>query len=304
MPEPVAPVAEEVKEPVVTPDPAVPEDTEQDEWDSAQKDLFPGSPDKKKEEEEAKPEEVAKEPEPPVEEPTVISSPADIRMAQRQSSEEFEAVKSDVRSALLADTPTSLKDADGDPINGPEDLMKLLDPNTLPGQPGFNPDNPQGSPFTPERASLAYVTMKQQLADTVSKAESYADQVARVNVNINDESAVIIKKYDDVFKANPGLSEKLWAEYSKTLTVSGEGDKRVITAAPVSLLNYYNSVLEPYAKMMKVEAEAAAIKEEAEKVARSQTRSDRSDIYGAGKTDTRDDDEKEWDQAARELYNK
>lgn len=300
MPEQIAPDPAEVKElplPIEPADPAAAEDADQDEWDKVQEEIFPEAPGKK---EEAKPEDRPEDPAAVAEPEPDSTAQVELRMAQRRSTEEFEAVRNDIKAVLLSDVPTELKDADGEAIKGPEDLLKLLDPLTLPGQPGFDPEHPQGSAFTPDRASITYLQMKQELNEAISKNDQYADQLARVNVQIKDESDTITKKYADVFKANPKLAEQVWASYSKTLTVAADG--KVITAAPVSLLDFYTTVLEPYARMAKAEADAAAIKEESDRIAKAQRRSDRSDIYGGGKIDDMDEEDKEWAEAKKEVY--
>jgi hypothetical protein len=165
-------VAEEVvAEPVIEPEvPVVPEDGETDaedqEWNDAADELFPGLKSGKKKEtnkeegEEDEPadggekpkttektgkgkaapaetpeqkaareakaaadeEEVAKEDGPP------DTTARDNRLAARQYEQEVATVKQDIRAKMFADVPSELRDRDGDPIRGLEDVMKLIKP--------------------------------------------------------------------------------------------------------------------------------------------------------------------------------
>lgn len=296
----VKPVEAEV--PVaVEPTPAETKPVEADqhdkEWDEAAKELFPNAkPSETKEEEasEAKPaEEAPKEPAdkpvdaPVTETPTVPQEPADPRAAHREATQEYETVKSEVKQTVFGHIPTDLKDADGDPINGVEDVMKLMNPDT-------------GVAFTKEEASIWLLQARQDLQDKRAQVEEASHQIAQINLTVHEEANRINKQFAKELEANPDVKKQLWEEYSKTLRFSPDG--KVIIEAPVSLAKFYTMALAPYAKMSQVQREAEEAKAKAAEIEKKQAQADRSDIFGGGKTDITDPEDKEWAQAAKEHY--
>jgi hypothetical protein len=222
----------------------------------------------------------------------------DTRLAQREAAQEVKQVKVDVREKMFKDAPTELKDADGDPIKSSADVMKLM--NTV-----------TGKPFTEAEATAWLNQAQQQLIKNVATMESQIEAITEVNITLKDEADVVKGDYGELLKVMPDLRDKLWAEYSKTL--SKDDKTGIITKAPVSLESFYRMALEPYAKMAAqlegqetAKAEAAA-KAEADaakaKADRKQAQLDRSDIYGGGKIDeSTDPDAKEWAEAAEATF--
>lgn len=320
MPEPITPIA-----PVETPIVPVVEspDVDAEEWDTVTKDLFPQLEEKK---EEIKPEEgkvddkkedLPIDPAPPVDpakpvEPPVVTPPAEepsevtpspvaeARATQRQMEEEFNKVKNDVAQDIYKDLPIELKDSDGDPIRSVEDVMKLIDSRTK------TAENPEGKPFT-EEAAVAWFNYHQgELQKSITNADEEANRITNVNITLKDESDKIQKEFATVLKENPETVKKIWDTYAKTLKVSASG--KVVLSAPVSLYEFMSNSLTPYVDAAKVKADALAESEAAKKLAdeasRKQDRHSRSDIFGPGKTDNMSEDEKEWDEAARNVYGK
>lgn len=215
------------------------------------------------------------------------------RMAQREFEASVEAVKADVREKMFGDVLSDLKDAQGTPITGPKDLESLINPVT-------------NEAFTPEDAQASWGKYMQQRA----VAESQVDQIAKVNATLKDEADLITSKYGKVLSADPELKNRLFAQYDKSL----EKDPKtgVIIKAPFSLLEYYDSILEPrltadtVAQQQVQEAETARVEAEkkANEIKKAQTQADRSDIFGNGQKGNLTKDEEEWNQAAKEYYGK
>lgn len=217
----------------------------------------------------------------------------DTRVALRESAQEVEAVKTDIREQLFADVPTELKDADGDPIKGVEDVMKLINPVTQ-------------QPFTEEEAGMWLLSAQQKLNQTLADTSRQVEEIAEVNIDLKDQSDSIVSEYGELLKALPEVRDQIWTEYQKTLVKDPKSG--IITKAPVSLENFYRIALKPYvdlaAKLETQEAETAAQTAQAAeqaKLERQRQRADRSDIYG-GRTDIDDPDEDEWAEAAKSYY--
>ena len=331
--EPVAPVT---PDPVVPDIPVVPEaedgklneveQAEADEWDAAEKELFPGlrkSEEEKKEDEQDDKDKKPEAPETPKEgdkgdEPpksTDEESPKDdapkeqedepvepdgatARLSAREEAAQVEAVKNDVREKLFPDVVTELKDADGDPIKSIADVMKLINPNT-------------GEQFTEEQAGMFLIQAQNQLKENLANVDQQVNQIADVNIDLKDQADVVNYQYGELLKAMPEVRDKVWAQYEKTLTKDPKTG--IITKAPVSLQQFYETALEPYAELGRQLAQQenndAAAKEKAaadarvaEEAKKTQIRQDRSDIYAKGKVDTQTEEDKEWGAAAEAVF--
>lgn len=341
-PEPVAPVVEAPVAPVETPAPTEQEAAdaaEQSDWDRAAEEIFPGLKSTQKPKEEKKPDEPAK-PEKTAEEIAADKKAAedkkpdakpgdgtdageagtgeqpgdgdeeangeadtsarDSRLAARESARQLEAVKTDVRKQMFADIPQTLQDADGDPINGIDDVIKLMNPRT-------------NEAFTEEEAGMWLLNAQQKFNESLANTEKNIDTIADVNVDLKDQADSVSHKWGAILKEMPELRDELWAEYEKTLTK--DEATGIITKAPVSLETFYDVALRPYATVaQKAESDAAAVAKTeadtkaaeeakaAEAEAKAKKRADRSDVYGSGKVDDMDDEEKAWAKAAEAVF--
>lgn len=229
---------------------------------------------------------------------------ATARLTAREEAAQIAAVKTDVQEKM--NIPTEWKDADGDPIKSVADVMKLINPETV-GTEEF----PKGRPFTAEEAARTLDDVERQLAINVRQI----DQIAETNLDLKDQADVVNYQYGELLKALPEVRAKLWAEYEKTLTKDAKSG--IITKAPTSLQNFYEIALEPYAQLgrqletqetakteetAKAEADRIAADKAAADAKKTQTRQDRSDIYGSGKVDTQTEDDKEWSAAAEAVF--
>lgn len=227
---------------------------------------------------------------------TDISS-IEARMSQREFAQEVQSLKDEVRAKMFPDT-FELKDADGDPIRGADDLLRHINPNT-------------GENFTSEEATLAWLQYEREVDARRSANEAVVEQVAMVNASLKDEADIVKSKYGEFLNKNPQLQQQIWDLFSKTLEVDPKTG--VIVRAPTPLSQFYAVTLQPYLDAQKSQDEAAQQQAEAQKQAeearvkqaeleKKQARIDRSDIYAAGKVDTMDAEEKEWSEAAKSYY--
>lgn len=304
------------------------------EWQDAEDELFPGlksaNKEDKKPDEPAKPEEPAKAPEAPATdpkdqkpndesgasdgtgaqdadnkkdgEPAEDSGTAEIdaRRATRAYQDEVAEVQADVRKTMFADSPTELRDADGDPIKTIDDVMKLINPRT-------------NEPFTEEQAGAWFLSAQQAFNQKKADEAKRIEQIAEVNMDLKDQADILNKRYGNILKTDVALRDRLWAAYQKTLIKDPKTN--LIVSAPVSLEEFYDLHLEPRAKAAetaqvdaaKVAADAKAA-EDAKKAKededRAKKRADRSDIYAAGTNDNTDPEDKEWGAAHEAVYGK
>lgn len=352
MSDPVAPVpapggdapAPEPAAPTPTPDEQA-QQAEDAEWDAASKETFPGAKSKNKEkgDEPAEPKkdgektpegkenpddkkpdaeqgagDEAKPKDETAKDPAAVEREA--RATARATAQQVEAVKSDVRAKMFADVPRTLQDADGDPINSIDDVMKLINPRT-------------GNNFTDEEAGMWLLSAQQQFNQKIAEVDRTINDVAELNLDIKDQADSVIAKYGDWLKNNPEKRDEIWTEYQKTLVKHPESE--LVLHAPVRLEWFYDQTLGPVinaaasappaaappapdaspeasgeAPAAQADPAQAAADEEAAKKkaakdaeeAKKKKRADRSDIYGGSNMDTRDDDTKEWDEAIEATF--
>jgi hypothetical protein len=237
------------------------------------------------------------------------------RQTAREAAAEVEAVAKDVRKEIftheeeidgkkrqfledndgnryfLKDGKPVLSDKDGDAINTIQDVMGLMNPRT-------------GEAFTEEEAAQWLLSAQQRFNQGLANMDNQINQISELNVDLKDQADSITFQYGELLKAMPELQEQLWAKYSKSFTTDPKTN--IITAAPLSMEDFYEIALQPYVKLAEALEAQETERVEQEKVAadakRKTTRLDRSDIYGRGKVDDMDDDEKEWAEANKSYF--
>lgn len=225
-------------------------------------------------------------------------SDATARLTAREQQEALDAVKNDVREKMFKDVPTELRAGDGELLDSVDKVMQYKNPST-------------GEAFTRDEATLWLAQQERNLQKNIADVNRQIDEITDTNLNLKDQADVTNYTYGELLRAMPELRAQLWAQYEKTLVKDPKSG--VIVKAPVSLQSFYEAALEPYAQLGrrleqeqsdKAAADTAAAdkaKQDAE-AAKQQRRSDRSDIYGAGKVDTQTDEDKEWAQAAEAVF--
>lgn len=227
------------------------------------------------------------------------TSARDSRVAARESAAEIEAVSTDVREKMFKDEPTELQDKDGDPIKTIDDVMRLVNPRT-------------GEAFTEEEAGQWLLAAQSEFNKNIASTNERIREIAEVNVDLKDEADAVNYRFGELLKSMPDVRAKIWSEFEKTLVK--DKDTGIVTKMPVSLESFYTLALEPYVKLadgleatkQADEANAKKDKEEADakkaEEEKKKRRADRGDLYGGGKDDLMDDDEKEWAAAATEVF--
>lgn len=193
-----------------------------------------------------------------------------------------------------------LRDSDGDPINGIDDLTKLVNPKT-------------GDLFTEEEAGRWLLESQQKLNRDIEQLEAYASEIVDTNISLKDGSERVSELFGDLLESVPDVADKLLEAYSKTLV--RDPKTGIVTKAPVDVVEFYSIALAPYkdvAQQMidKKAAEDAAAKAAADKEAEDKKKQEktnqkeREDLKPKGKSKLpKSEDEEGWDEAYEEYFN-
>lgn len=103
-------------------------------------------------------------------------------------------------------------------------------------------------PFTKSEATAWLQAAQNHLNATLEDVEKKVEQYAEVQISLKDQADAIRAKYGELLKANPnGIRERLWNEFEGTL----ERDKKtgIIINAPVSMERLYEVALAPYERL-------------------------------------------------------
>lgn len=328
-PAPAQPAAPAPQAPAVQP---TADEAEAGDWDSAVDEIFPGlrSPNKEAKNEPADPNKTAQTTQAPAQGPDGQQPPKpdgegaeagegqaddenepdfssrDTRASQREIAQEREAMTADVRKQVFDSVPKTLVDADGDPIRGIEDVMKLINPRTV------TADNPQGRTFTEEEAGMFFLAASQQFNKDMAELDKRVEQIAEINLDIKDDADTIRYKYGELLKVLPDpenprklYRDTLWEEYQKTLV--RDPNSNVIVQTPMPLRTFYERALAPYARQAAEAAPATPAAPAQPAIppgpTRQQSRTDRSDIFGpADPNNGQDPEDAEWAAAATEVF--
>lgn len=212
---------------------------------------------------------------------------AEIDNAKQAKTDTLQAFKKEVTETLYPEgIDRQLRDSDGDPITGIDDLTKLINPRT-------------GELFTDEEAGAWLLSAQQKLNKDIEQVENFIEQVAEVNADVKSGADRVAEKYGDILRADDKLRVRLIQAYDKTLV---KDPKTGVTINnPIDVEEFFDMALEPRmaAKIEAEQAAAAKAKADAAKAAKD-SQSDRSDLKPNGKGDNIDPADKEWAQAYKE----
>lgn len=234
-------------------------------------------------------------------EPTPEQQERNYRRTQLELEADRKELAKDVKEKMFSDQPTRLEDADGDPIETIQDVMRLQNPNT-------------GKQFTAEEAAQWLLQAQRHFDKKQEEMNQQVDTIVDTNMSIKEEADQVREQYGELLTALPNLRAQIWNEYQKTLVRDENSD--VITKAPVSLKAFYDTILTPYMKQAeKIKAETKAeekrkAQEEAERKKKEQeqqkrqSHSDREDVFSTRTklTEGMDPEEKEWADVAKEHF--
>lgn len=234
---------------------------------------------KEEEESDAKEDETPEENTPPEEDPTkkaVKEALQEIETDRSSRMAEIDSIKQAAMEKLYPNgIDRQLRDSDGDPITGIDDLTKLVNPAT-------------NDYFTEEEAGRWLLENQQRLNKEVEQAERYVEQVAEVNQNLNEGARRVHDKYPEQM-ADEKIRTRLLDAYNKTLVKDPETG--VIVKTPIDIEEFFDIALENRA--------VAPPPEPAPKPKPAPT--ERGDFKPKGNPDNDiDPDDKEWAMAYKE----
>lgn len=213
------------------------------------------------------------------------------RQTQREIARQEQEMKEEIRRELFSDKPTQLLDADGDPIKTIEDVQQRRNSVT-------------GKAFTEEEAAAWLLKAQKNLNEQVAADEKEVERIATVNLDLHDQADAVKARFGALMKSMPDVAKKIVTKFNSTLKTDPKTG--FILDSPNNMEDYFELALEAYAlqdTQLKALNELETKKQQEEKEAkRKQTRQDRSDVYGSGKIDTMDDEEKEWADVAKSYY--
>lgn len=187
---------------------------------------------------------------------------------------QVEAVKKEAMEKLYPNgVDRQLRDSDGDPITGIDDLTKLINPKT-------------NDYFTEEEAGRWLLENQQRLNREVEQVERYVEKVAEVNVNLTEGAKRVHDKYADILKDEP-TRRRILGAYERTLVRDPETN--VVINAPVDIEEFFDIALE---------SRVAPPPEPAPKPKPAPT--ERGDFKPKGQPNQMNQEDKEWALAYKE----
>lgn len=166
---------------------------------------------------------------------------------------ELGTLKNEVIEALYPEgLDRQLRDSDGDPITGIEDLTKLVNPAT-------------NEYFTDEEAGQWLLSNQQKLNRDIENIEKYAAEVADTHIALRDGTERVKEVYGEFLEKNPDIADELMSAYDATL-VKDEKSKLIIKA-PVDVVTFYSVALKGHMAAVSKQAEEAAVADAAKAAA-------------------------------------
>lgn len=219
----------------------------------------------------------------------------ELNVETTEASTKRDALKQEVIEKLFPEgIDTQLRDSDGDPITGIEDLKKLENPKT-------------GELFTDEEAAQWLLSAQQKLNKDREEIENYAVQVAETYLEVQQGAERVQKVYGEILEKDPELADRLVAAYDRTLIKDPKTN--IILKAPLDVVEFYEVALSAHVKQLEAEklaAEQAAAEEKkrAEAEAKKREQNERIDFKpnSSPKTSMTGAD-KEWTEAYNEYFN-
>lgn len=215
-----------------------------------------------------------------------------LRELEKESGEAT-AVKSQLRDKVLErlypeGIDRQLRDADGDPINGIDDLTKLINPET-------------DDYFTEDEAGSWLLRNQQKLNQDIEKMERQAEAIAEMDINLRTSADRVEQLYGDFFRDNPEVYERITQAYNKTIVRDPQSG--LVIDMPVEIEDFYEAALSGYMQAQDVQKQQAAAEAERKKKQQRSAQQERGDLSRFGSpTDNMSKDERGWAEAMNSYY--
>lgn len=189
-----------------------------------------------------------------------------------------------------------LRDADGDPIKGIEDLTGV-DPQTG-QQVGAGLINPvSGEVFTEDEAGRYILRGQQKLNEQVQLMEDQAYGIAEAQLSLKESSERVEAEFGHILDSMPAEMNKQLADaYIQTL--HRDPQSGMVVKAPLDAYEFYSIALAG-AKTL-AQAQPAAAPAAKTPPAKRTNKGDRADLSQRGTPKQISQDEKEWEEAFKE----
>lgn len=274
----------------------------------------PEEPEESEEPEEAEEPEAPEEPlkkEPTDEEVETPSTREEIKAALMELEKEratrdsgLNAMQEEVLNTLYPEgVDRQLRDADGDPIKGIEDLTGV-DPQTgaSVGNGLINPNT--GDVFTEEEAARYILRGQQRLNEQVQLMEDQAYKIAETQLSLKESSDRVEAEFGDVLNSLPPETVKQITDaYIRTLR--RDPNTGMVVDVPLDAYEFYSIALagaKPLAAAPPT-APTPPAPAPAEAPAAPRDKSDRADLGQRGTPDKLSKEDAEWEQAFDEILN-
>lgn len=242
-------------------------------------------------------------PEPKAEEPAAKDEPEERyapKDAIKEALKELELesrrdneVKSQLKDAVLErlypeGIDRQLRDSDGDPIRGIDDLMQLENPKT-------------GGLFTEDEAGQWLLSAQQKLNTEVEKMESYAERVVEVDANLRDGANRVEQVYGEILTKHPEVADRIQEQYSKTMV--RDPNSGLIIDMPVDIVEFYATALSGYSEAEQLRQQQAEAEARSQAEQKRASQHERADLTRVGTASTLNREDKGWAEAMDEYYN-
>lgn len=211
---------------------------------------------------------------------------SEIQSSQEERYARYESLKKEAAERLYPEgIDRTLRDSEGDPINGIDDLTKLINPKT-------------GDYFTDEEAGAWLLAAQQKLNKDVETVERFVEQVAETNLLLTEGAERVAAKYGHILSQDKALKDRLLAAFDKTLIK--DPNTGVTLRVPMDVEEFFDLNMEPRLASAAEKAEAEK-REKAEKAKKAKAaQGERADLKPSGKSERLSDADKEWAQAYKD----
>lgn len=209
----------------------------------------------------------------------------EIETTRYERQTKYEGFKKEVAETLYPEgIDRQLRDSDGEPITGIDDLKNLINPKT-------------NDYFTDEEAGAWLLAAQKKLNQDVETVERFIEDVAETNLMLEEGAQRVADKYGELLSKpeNQDLKQRLLTAFNKTLVKDPKTG--VAIKAPMDVEEFFDIALDP---ILTKQAEEAEAKKQAEKDAKKAAQRDRGDLKQTGKSDQISPTDKEWATAIKE----
>ncbi len=210
----------------------------------------------------------------------------EIEASKLSRSESLESIKKEVEETLYPDgIDRQLRDSDGDPITGIDDLTKLINPNT-------------NENFTEEEAGRWLLAAQKKLNEDVETIEHFIEEVADTTQSLTEGAERVATKYSEILSQDVQMKDRLLAAYQRTLVK--DPATGVVIKAPIGVEEFFDLALEPTIAQRTAQIESEKKAAEAKKKAAKASQQERGDLKPSGKAEKLNPTDKEWATAIKE----